>query len=350
MIYSFLFSSRFYLAVFIYSLSLYSCKSTLNNAVNNTAEAAPSYVFLSKKDGELKITTDDKEGFFEKIGILDMRLQMGIDNDLDSLIVKDQYISHLKKSVLKFKPEEKSVVSSTLDSCLNMIYARFPKLDLPQIELIKIDPNHYGPSVYYTRENAIIIPANELTNAHIGSLQAVMLHEISHILFRYNDDLKTQAYGLIGFKKKNKKIIYPPALKNRMLLNPDGLDNRFYIDLSLKEKEMKVVPIIISSKKAYSEAISGFMSYIKFDLYGMKEEDGHFRVLSNKNGISQLGVEYMRPFFDQIKENTQYIIHPDEIIADNFMMLLIGDRDRTLENFSDEGQKLLEDLRKILSY
>ena len=349
MIYSFLFSFRFYLAIIICTLCLSSCKSTLNNATNSKIDSAPAYVFLSKKDGELKITKDEKEGFFEKIEALDMRLQMGMENSSDSSLVKDQYLTHLENSVLDFNPEEKTVLSATLDSCMNMIYTRFPHLELPSIELIKTDANHYGPSVYYTRENAIIIPENELKNAQIGNLQAVMLHEISHILFRYNDELKTQAYGLIGFKKRNKEIKYPEALKKRMLLNPDGLDNRFYIDLSQNEKGMKVVPIIISSKKAYSDGLPGFMNYIKFDLYELEETDHILKVVSNDNGFSKLGAEYMAPFFQQIKENTQYIIHPDEIIADNFMMLLIGDRDGTLDNFSDEGQKLLEDLRKILS-
>jgi hypothetical protein len=31
-------------------------------------------------------------------------------------------------------------------------------------------------------------------------------------------------------------------------------------------------------------------------------------------------------FYEQVGRNTQYIIHPEEILADNFAMLVMGDQ------------------------
>ena len=53
----------------------------------------------------------------------------------------------------------------------------------------------------------------------------------------------------------------------------------------------------------------------------------------------------MPSFFDQIKYNTQYIIHPDEILADNFMILAMSKKDPASINDLDEAGKEL--LRKI---
>jgi len=296
-----------------------------------------------------KISQDRKEGFFQKIQDLDMILQMEDYDSTDGSVSVENYKDHLIKGTLEFTDGDKSILTATLDSCFNMIGRKFPDLKLPTIDLIKTNANHYGPSVYYTRENSIIIPANVLENGSIGTLQAVMFHEISHILLRYNDTYKKQAYGLIGFKTLDKPINYPPQLQSRILLNPDGLDTRFYIELEMNGESRKVVPIILSSKSSKSDHISGFMNYIKFDLYGLEEVGKEYMVQCNDEGMSNLEAGYMQPFFQKIKENTQYIIHPDEIIADNFMMLLIGERDDTIENFNDEGQKLLMDLKKILS-
>lgn len=348
--YSFLFSSKFKVHFGFLILFLVSCKSTQSS----TPDVAPQepkvdYIFLDKEAAQAKIVVDNKEGFFNKIQDLDMLLQLPTKVEGGSSTIKSSYIKHLKNGILDFSPADRLVLQQTMDSCYNMIYRTFPKLDLPTIELIKTAPTHYGPSVYYTRENTIVIPSNELEGAGIGNLQAVMLHEISHILFRYNEVQKTQAYGLIGFDKLDKTIKYPEALQKRILLNPDGLDTRFHIPLEHDGKTKKVVPIIISSKSKKSESINGFMNYIKFDLYGLEDKGDHYEVSINKDGYTTLSPGFMGPFFGKIKENTQYIIHPDEIIADNFMMLLIGERDGTIENFSDEGQKLLMDLKQVLS-
>lgn len=351
MIYSFLFfNSRVFQYFLVFLVVIIGCKSS-DSTIQKTdgQQVKIPYQFLSLKTAQAKISEDRKEGFFDKIQQLDMVLQMNRSSSEKELVSVQDYKDHLIKGTLEFTEGDKSVLTATLDSCFNMIHRKFPNLELPTIELIKTDGNHYGPSVYYTRENSIIIPANVLDGGSIGTLQAVMFHEISHILLRYNDRYKKESYGLIGFKTLEAPVSYPTQLQSRILLNPDGLDNRFYITLEMNGVNRKVVPIILSSKSSKSENISGFMNYIKFDLYGLEEMEKGFMVSCNEEGMSDLAAGYMQPFFEQIKENTQYIIHPDEIIADNFMMLMIGERDGTIENFNDEGQKLLMDLKKILS-
>ena len=54
---------------------------------------------------------------------------------------------------IKFMDE----VFASVESALNKIN---PKLMPDRIELLKTKTNHYGPDVYYTREDAIILPNN----------------------------------------------------------------------------------------------------------------------------------------------------------------------------------------------
>ena len=55
-------------------------------------------------------------------------------------------------------------------------------------------------------------------------------------------------------------------------------------------------------------------------------------------------------FFAQITDNTGYIIHPDEIVADNFMYIMMREKkDGLNRTFSEKGVELLKDMKKILS-
>ena len=54
-------------------------------------------------------------------------------------------------------------------------------------------------------------------------------------------------------------------------------------------------------------------------------------------------------FYEQIGKNTQYIIHPDEVLADNFIIMCMAKEDKgTLDKLGEEGKKLVSDLEKIM--
>ena len=54
-------------------------------------------------------------------------------------------------------------------------------------------------------------------------------------------------------------------------------------------------------------------------------------------------------FFEQITDNTGYIIHPDEIIADNFMYIMMRGKEGGLQkNFSEAGLQLLKNIKSVL--
>jgi len=255
----------------------------------------------------------------------------------------------LKEDVVSFSEEEKALMTQVMDSALWLVDYAFPNLEFPSIDLVKTTANHYGPSVYYTRENAIVIPYNELRNDNVEGLISVMLHEISHIVSRYHPSFKDDMYGLIGFKPMDKQLIYPQEILDIILKNPDGLNDRYYLELTSNDKTIKAVPIIVSNKSSVSEKKTGFMSYIKFDLYVIEESEKGYSILCNDLGYSTISPEFMGSFFEQIKDNTQYIIHPDEIIADNFLYLVKASRDNNFERFSADGKMLLNDIGKILS-
>ncbi len=306
------------------------------------------YKFLDSIAAGHAITTDFSEHFFDKISLLDMQIQMGSTSIKDREKSVLAYQDFLKRDVGNFTNKEKLFLSSILDSALIAISKINPKLIDFDIELIKMHGKHYGDGVYFTRDRGIFIPKNELENFENDKVYAVILHEIFHILSRENKELRNQLYALIGFRPMEKSFVLPEAVSQRLLTNPDGVNIDFFINLKVGEQIKKAAALIVSSEDKFNPNRSSFFEYLKFDLYEVIEKDNQYTLLANDIGFSKLDPLFMESFFSQIKDNTKYIIHPDEIMADNFMLLVLGESRGRMDDFSPSGTQLQLDVKRLL--
>jgi hypothetical protein len=71
-----------------------------------------------------------------------------------------------------------------------------------------------------------------------------------------------------------------------------------------------------------------FFAYIKLQFLVMEKEIGSAKLKMVFDGSSPkvVGVERLSGFMEQIGRNTNYIIHPEEILADNFALLVLGEQ------------------------
>ena len=76
------------------------------------------------------------------------------------------------------------------------------------------------------------------------------------------------------------------------------------------------------------------------------------KILTEEDGSPALNMEEVENFFEQIGKNTNYIIHPDEVLADNFIFLSMwraGEKTLTeLDIKTAAGKQLLLDIEQIL--
>jgi hypothetical protein len=292
-------------------------------------------IFLSKSEAADRIATEDKDGFFNKISLLEIQLTLNDSTITDKKVGLEKYKTFLKNEVIEFSNDEKQFLDSVFYIAVTMIATINPKLTSQSIELIKINTNHYGPSVYYTRNNAIFYPANVLKEKIFKRELEVTLHEIWHIISRNNPSLRAATYDLIGFKKIN-SIRLDDKLAQRTITNPDGSFVDYVIDLD----GIDAAPIITSKYSKRNPEIQSLIEYINFDLYPVE------------NGIVKpnpvIDAEKMNNFFKKIGDNTGYIIHPDEIIADNFSFAIRSAYENKYNQFSPEGKQLIDKLIAIL--
>lgn len=336
----------------IFSLS--NCKTSKVIKLTDTQQA----VFLDSAAAAKAIIIDKKEGFFKKINKLDMGVQMGknFSETMPRGAAVAEYKEFVKKDMTSFSKKERAVIAKCMKRATDLCNKINPTIVPAKIELLKTNAKHYGEGAWYTRENRIIIPYDVLKTEGKKSgevedaLTQTILHEIFHIFSRYNAEKRMQLYALIGFK--NIGVIplqMKDGLKERVLLNPDGVNMAQVIDLQTDSSVISAIPVLTAAETEYTEAKPDFFSYLKFDLFQVVRGRGGIQVISNDDGTSTLDLKNLSDFFRKIGDNTKYIIHPDEILADNFMFLALSQKDKKgLEKFSKEGQNLIQKVDDVL--
>ncbi len=310
-----------------------------------TVALSSDFIFMDKIAGAKVMVKDEMEGFFDKITKTDMEIQMKETFEGSREALFPLYKKHIQESVLEFSNEEKKVIGKIMAEAKALCDSIDPKIFPGPIWLLKTNGNHYGAGAYYTRENGIIIPEDKLPPEE--DFMFTMLHEIFHIYSRINPEKKKELYERIGFKKINPPEI-PKTLSEKILLNPDGIDFNYAISITENEETYRAIPIIYAQSK-YQKGKNAFFSYLKFELFRLAEKNGNVSVVINPNGSSTIDLKKLSSFFLQIGDNTDYIIHPDEVLADNFAILALSYKDSgDSRKLSESGKKLQDDIKNIL--
>jgi len=340
--------------LFVFSiLILWSCKSNKKTSPLLQLSSDHKIIFLDSLAASEAIIIDEKEKFFAFVNKLDMGIQMkkNFAPEISREDAVKEYKAFLKTVVLDFTKEEIQFLNEVMKESYEASKKVSPNIFPKEIKLIKTNGNQYGEGAYYTRENCILIPKDQLTALDSKAIIGTIFHEISHIYTRYNTDKRKQLYKLIGFSNIGNptNILIKEILRNRILLNPDGINYAYKINLTNSNGSTSpAIPIIFSKENKYQSSKKTFFAHLDFSLFKINTRHA-VTVLTNEEGKSTVSPSDMENFFQQITDNTNYIIHPDEIIADNFMYIMMREIKNGMQrSFSEEGEKLLEDIKKIL--
>lgn len=334
-----------------------SCQSRPKAGEKLSLDKKTHILFLDSLQATHFIIQDKSEHFFDHISSLDMMIQLKKSYPEDTprdAILKD-YKQFLQTDVAAFTAKEKELLTrvwkKVYTDCQSIREGLFPDA----IPLVKTNANHYGPGVYYTREKGIVIPMNELYSGNEDGLYRVMLHELFHIWSRLHPQKRKALYALIGFDKlpvSIKELQMEESLRERILLNPDGIDFSYGIKLIKADGSLiEALPMIQANRADYSSDQSSFFEYLSFQLFPLqKTAQGGYKVVSQSNGDPVEELISSTNFMEIISDNTGYIIHPDEIMADNFVLWVQQNRkDAPLElSLSASGEQLLNKVDLIL--
>lgn len=223
-----------------------------------------------------------------------------------------QFLEFVGAQVLAWEGPSRALVEKALGeltSQLEGLPLRWPE----PVWLIRTTGREEGRAAY-TRGSSIVIPDAKLEKSP-ALLADLLAHELFHVLSRANPLLRTQLYAAIGFTPCP-EVKFPPALASRRITNPDAPAFDQSITVRVAGQSQRVVPVLHASLEHYPAGDTReFFELLKFGFWPLD-------VAQSNTVPILLDAQKLSGFDEQVGKNTGYIIHPEEIVADNFKLIV----------------------------
>jgi hypothetical protein len=300
--------------------------------------------FLGTADAQAAIVLDTMTTYFNNITSLDMAIQMQ-DAELqylerDSLL--PIYKWFLQQHVQHFSPAERNLIVQYQREVSVFTQKIQPNLLPKDLRFIKTDGKIYGELTCFTRHNCIFLPQKMMENALRGDT-ARFKNTLAHIISRYKPRLAQQLYKRIGFDTIQHLRLSDSLLAVRILGNPDGA-NPYRISLS---DSITGTMLNLASSTDFDDT-EPFEAHLNWDMYAVEKCAGEWCVKSDSLGESTLSNTWEVPFYKKTTTNTAYTLHPDEILAENFVLLFRSKTEPKPLAIEAAGRVLLYDINRIL--
>lgn len=299
-----------------------SSKPSFKKAAHYEITNGTAVNFASAAQGRKIITA--KDDYISRLSLFDYQSKMKSNrNDIQ----QDEFLDFFGANTMKWNKQQKNKIVSALNvfnkKAAN-IYLPLPK----KVFFVKTTGQEESEAAY-TRANAIFLPES-FFHAKQERIDWVVAHELFHVLTRANPELKEQLYKTIGFKKTD-EIELPSPLRHYKISNPDAPVNDHVIKVQIDGKDQWTIPVIYSDRDYVPEKEQNFFRYLKFSLLLVERDNKNLQkikaVLDRKKKPKLADPDTVKGFFDQIGTNTDYIIHPEEILAENFVHMLMKTKD-----------------------
>jgi hypothetical protein len=255
----------------------------------------PVIAFATIEQGRKLLS--QKDDFVTRLSPFDRAARMKTDRNVS----QRDYLRFVRGNVLAWTPAEEVAVESAwagLEPKLTEMLLPFPE----KIYFVKTTGAEEGDQEY-TRANALIFPESALAAAKLPSLKATIAHELFHVLSRNAPELRDELYAVIGFRPCG-EVPFPPALVSRRITDPDAPRN----DVAKGGQFFQYAQLKLLVVQRAGDSPSATAHY-------------------DPANVRLLDVDQVHGFYEQVGRNTNYTIHPEEILADNFRLLLLGEAD-----------------------
>lgn len=277
-----------------------------------TQAAGVEFTFASAAQGGTVLATQDD--YVRAVADLERSARL---HTADPLTVT-AFVEHMRAQAQEWTEAEQQRLR-LLFPLLNRFLAGIKNLP-PVITLIKASPL-LEDGMPHTRANAIVLPAGMLRQPP-GALARLMAHEVFHVLSRSNPALRERLYQSIGFKPCT-RIEIPEKVNRIRISNPDAVESRHTIAVRYQGKPVEALPFIRFGS-ADADPRGGFASQIEVAWLLVEREGTTCKALPGRRDELGIAPERFEGLREQIGENTAYLFHPEEILADNFAILFLN--------------------------
>jgi hypothetical protein len=271
--------------------------------------------FADVREGITAVTQRDE--YIRQMSPFDRQVRLQSARDVS----EGELLAFVAGHVLPWQPSEIESLRPIVEELSSKLAPW--KLKLPAVvQLVKTSGREEAGAAY-CRGAAIVLPQSLVDNMR-NELARVLTHEVFHVLSNQNPELRESLYATIGFQPCN-EVLLPEPLRARKITNPDAPVNDHLLSVDHEGRRAELMPVLFSKTERYDAARGGnLFAYLTFRLM----------LLDNVNGMRRAAMAYGQPvlldpatvggYGEQIGRNTKYIIHPEEILADNFVLVVNG--------------------------
>jgi hypothetical protein len=250
-----------------------------------------------------------------------------------------RFLSFVTAQVLPWRESETAKLEEVLAAVRGKLSGLKPLLP-EKILLVKTTGREEGGAPY-TRGHAVILPEREMTGS-AEQLERLLLHELFHILSRHLPRVRAELYRIIGFERRG-EIALPPELRRRKITNPDAPRVDVTVEVTSGGKPVTVAPVLFSSTPAYdARKGGGIFRYLTFKLLVVEKRGERWAYRPRDGKPLLLDASRLPSYHDKIGRNTSYIIHPEEVLAENFVLLVQGKKDLPTPRIVGEMRRVLQ--------
>lgn len=283
------------------------------------SEPAPSIRihFASPEEGREILRTRD--GFVRRLSPFDRAARLKTDREVS----ESEFLNFVAGKVIPWDNADRARVEQAFDR-IRPVLGEFPVSWPESVYFVHTTGEEEGGAAY-TRGKAVILPRTRLDQSS-EELAQLVAHELFHVLSRHDRDLRDRLYRVIGFERCP-EVELPDPFVRRRITNPDAPVNAHRIRVRHQGRPFWAVPVLYSRTDRYDPLQGGsFFKYLQFRLL-LEAVEGEVATASapadSPPGLVE--VEEVSGFFEQIGRNSSYIIHPEEILAVNFALMVTGE-------------------------
>ena len=276
-----------------------------------SAQKKISYRFATRAEAQMLIT--DIDNFTNRLNSFDINLRLGKENGR-----KSELLRLAMNETLNWSETEKKKITAAFKSLQAKIDKQKLKIKYPhEVILVKTSMKEEMNVAAYTRRNWIALGEKYINESTPESLEYLLAHEMFHLLTRSNKDFKKSVYSVIGFNVTDRELFFPIDIIEKRISNPDIEMYDSYAEFTINGQKQKCSMMIYSAIPFSAE--NTLSDYLSVGLIPLNDS----LIPLQENGQTVIySIDQAEDFYQKIGKNTEYIINPEEILADNFAYLV----------------------------
>ena len=236
----------------------------------------------------------------------------------------------------EWNDEEKKVIQAITEDLNDSIRKYQYSLPLPkEIMLVKSTLKDEGGAGGYTRSNWIALTDKLVSHIKEEGKKTLLLHELFHVLTRNSLNFKKEMYQTIGFTVLDEELEYPKDLWDVHITNPDVGRYDSYATFTIDGKPQKCA-MLLYANRPYTTGT--FFQYLNI---GFIPYDENMKPIQIDGKTMAYSLEQISDFDEKVGKNTRYIINPEEILADNFVIAFNNKTDVPTPELTEKIRNIL---------